>query len=214
VLALGVEDLGELADVELAGVGAGGGADPQPVAATDGQMGRQVAGDRPGDAAAGCAAAAGRAQHLPESLRVAQVVAGGGPVEPGDPGQRLAGGGGEAFLLVLCPAAGVAEDRGGILQSAGEFQELQVVGLGEPADLVEVVFAGDGDDGARRWSLDTDYRPPAFTGGLGAWTPPLPAVLTVGNVLVVAGAGGTVLMRGHADRTAGAVRRRVFYGAA
>lgn len=76
------------------------------------------------------------------------------------------------------------------------------------------VVAYSGASGARRWSLDTDYRPPAFTGGLGAWTPPLPAVLTARNVLAVAGAGGTVLMRGHADRTAGAVRRRVFYGAA
>jgi integrase len=55
-----MEDLGELADVYLAGVGAGGGAGPQPVAAADGQVRRQPAGDRPGNPAAGCAAAAGR----------------------------------------------------------------------------------------------------------------------------------------------------------
>jgi hypothetical protein len=74
--ALGVEDLGELADVELAGVGAGGGTDPEPVAAADGPEWRQVAGDRLGDAAAGGAAAAGWAPHLPESFGVAQVMAG------------------------------------------------------------------------------------------------------------------------------------------
>ncbi|MBV9448909.1 MAG: hypothetical protein JO345_23725 [Streptosporangiaceae bacterium] len=73
------------------------------------------------------------------------------------------------------------------------------------------VVAYSGASGARRWSLDTDYQPPAFPNG---FTPPLPAVLAPGNVLAVAGAGGTVLMRGQADRTSGAVVRRVFYGAA
>lgn len=77
------------------------------------------------------------------------------------------------------------------------------------------VVAYSGTSGARRWSLDTDYRPPAFTGGgSGAATPPLPAVLTPGTALEVAGAGGTVLVRQHANMTAGAVRRLVFYGAA
>ena len=47
VAALGVEDLRERADVELVGVGAGGGADPEPVAAADGQVRRQAAGDGP-----------------------------------------------------------------------------------------------------------------------------------------------------------------------
>ena len=69
--ALGAEDLGELADVELGGVGAGGGAGPQPVAAADGQVRWQVAGDRLGDAVAGGAAAAGRAQHPVEAFGVA-----------------------------------------------------------------------------------------------------------------------------------------------
>jgi hypothetical protein len=76
------------------------------------------------------------------------------------------------------------------------------------------VVAYAGTTGARRWSLNTDYQPPAFTGGFGAWTPPLPAVLTPRTALAVAGAGGTVLLREHANRTAGAVRRLVFYGAA
>jgi hypothetical protein len=50
--ALSVENLGELADVELVGVGAGGGADPEPVAAADGQVRRQVACDGLRDARA------------------------------------------------------------------------------------------------------------------------------------------------------------------
>jgi hypothetical protein len=75
------------------------------------------------------------------------------------------------------------------------------------------VVAYSGASGARRWSLGTDYRPPAFTGGFGTWTPPLPAVLTPRTALAVAGAGGTVIMRRHANLRAGAVRRLVFYGA-
>ena len=76
------------------------------------------------------------------------------------------------------------------------------------------VVAYSGTSGARRWSLNTDYRPPAFTGGFGAWTPPLPAVLTASKALAVAGGGGTVLVRKDANMRAGAVRRLVFYGAA
>ena len=76
------------------------------------------------------------------------------------------------------------------------------------------VVAYSGTSGVRRWSLNTDYRPPAFANGLGAFTPPLPAVLTPSKTLAVAGAGGTVLMRGHANLAVGAVQRRVFYGAA
>ena len=76
------------------------------------------------------------------------------------------------------------------------------------------VVAYSGTSGIRRWSLHTDYRPPAFTGGPIVWTPPLPAVLTPGNTLAVAGAGGTILVRRHADSASGAVRRLVFYGAA
>ena len=119
VAALRLEDLWERADVELGGVGAGGGAGPEPVAAADGLVrgqGRRWAGD----AAAGCAAAAGRTQQLAEPAGVAQVKAGVVPVEPGDPGQRLAGRGREAFLPVLFAAAGVESDRGGVVQGAGE----------------------------------------------------------------------------------------------
>src|SRR5215472_6306437 len=76
------------------------------------------------------------------------------------------------------------------------------------------VVAYSGISGVRRWSLDTDYRTPPFLVTAHAFTPPLPAVLTPGNTLAVAGAGGTVLMRAHANRAVGAVQRRVFYGAA
>ena len=76
------------------------------------------------------------------------------------------------------------------------------------------VVAYSGTGGIRRWSLNTDYRPPAFANGVSAFAPPLPAVLTPGKTLAVAGAGGTVLMRRHADMAVGAVQRRVFYGAA
>jgi hypothetical protein len=75
------------------------------------------------------------------------------------------------------------------------------------------VVAYSGTSGIRRWSLNTDYRAPASANGFGAFAPPLPAVLTPGKTLAVAGAGGTVLMRRHVDAAVGAVRRRVFYGA-
>ena len=77
------------------------------------------------------------------------------------------------------------------------------------------VIAYSGADGARRWSLSTDYRLTVFGARLEfAWRPPLPAVLTPDNALAVAGVGGTVLVRQHADLAAGSVRRLVFYGAA
>jgi hypothetical protein len=76
------------------------------------------------------------------------------------------------------------------------------------------VVAYSGTSGVRRWSLDTDYRPPAFTGNPGTWTPPLPAVLTPSKTLAIAGAGGTVLLRGHVNKAVAAVHRLVFYGAA
>jgi hypothetical protein len=52
------------------------------------------------------------------------------------------------------------------------------------------VVAYSGRSGVRRWSLSTDYRPPAFANGVGAFAPPLPAVLTPSKTLAVAGAGG------------------------
>jgi hypothetical protein len=75
------------------------------------------------------------------------------------------------------------------------------------------VVAYSGTSGVRRWSLDTDYRSPVVASPP-APTISLPAVLTPSTTLAVAGAGGTVLMRAHANRKAGAVRRLVFYGAA
>src|SRR5881275_734335 len=53
-----------------------------------------------------------------------------------------------------------------------------------------------------------------FANGLFAWIPPLPAALPARTTLAVAAAGGTVLIRRHANVTTGAVRRLVFYGAA
>jgi hypothetical protein len=76
------------------------------------------------------------------------------------------------------------------------------------------VVAYSGRSGTRRWSLETDYQPPGFANGFFAWTPPLPAVLTRRTTLAVAGAGGTVLLRRHANMTTGAARRLVFYGSA
>jgi len=49
---------------------------------------------------------------------------------------------------VLSAAAGVQDDRGGVVQSLGEFQQFQAVGVGEPADVVQVVLAADRDGGA------------------------------------------------------------------
>jgi hypothetical protein len=76
------------------------------------------------------------------------------------------------------------------------------------------VIAYSGASGVRRWSLDTDYRPSVFAHAATNATPALPAVLTPSGTLAVAGAGGTVLMRGHANLRVGSVRRLVFYGAA
>jgi len=75
------------------------------------------------------------------------------------------------------------------------------------------VVAYSGSSGVRRWSLDTDYRPPPALAHT-AFALPLPAVLTRSNALAVAGAGGTVLMRSNADLATGVVRRLVFYGPA
>jgi hypothetical protein len=71
-----------------------------------------------------------------------------------------------------------------------------------------VAYAGT--NGRQKWSFPTDYVQPAsaFT----EWTPPLPATLTPSNAVVVAGAGGTVLVRANADDATGSLTRRAFYG--
>lgn len=95
---LRVEYLGERADVELIGVGAGRGADPEPVAAADGQVRGQLGEDRFADPASCGTAPAGRAQASAEAPGVAAVVAGVGPAQSGDPGQGLVADRGEALL--------------------------------------------------------------------------------------------------------------------
>lgn len=76
------------------------------------------------------------------------------------------------------------------------------------------VVAYSGTSGKQEWSLGTDYHPPVFLAETHNFAPSLPAVLTPGKILAVAGAGGTVLMRGHVNLAAGSAQRRVFYGAA
>jgi hypothetical protein len=77
------------------------------------------------------------------------------------------------------------------------------------------VIAYSGASGARRWSVNTDFNLNVFGANLNvSWRPPLPAALTSANTLAVAGAGGTVLLREHADLAAGPVRRLAFYGTA
>ena len=54
---------------------------------------------------------------------------------------------------------------------------------------------------------------PQVKAGFG-FAAPLPAVLTPSATLAVAGAGGTILLRAHANQKTGPVRRIAFYGAA
>jgi hypothetical protein len=76
------------------------------------------------------------------------------------------------------------------------------------------VVAYSGSNGTRRWTLNTDWRQaPQASAGFG-FAAPLPAVLTPSATLAVAGAGGTILLRAHANLNAGSVRRIAFYGTA
>src|SRR3984957_1937442 len=75
------------------------------------------------------------------------------------------------------------------------------------------VVAYSGNTGAKRWSLATDYRTPAFIKKFD-FKPPLPAALTPSGTLAVAGAGGTILLRDHSNLKTGTVQRRAFYGLA
>jgi hypothetical protein len=56
----------------------------------------------------------------------------------------------QPLLLMLPGAVRVVKDRGGVIQRAGQFAELQVVGLSEPGDVVQEVLALDRGDGARQ----------------------------------------------------------------
>ena len=76
------------------------------------------------------------------------------------------------------------------------------------------VIAYSGTTGQPRWSLGTGYRPLPAPPRTLTFKAPLPAALTSGNVLALAGPGGTVLMRHQANSASGSVQRRVFYGAA
>jgi hypothetical protein len=67
-----------------------------------------------------------------------------------------------------------------------------------------------GADGAKKWSMPTDYTVPVGTEE--DWPPPIPATLVDDHHVAVAGAGGTVLIRSRVDRTTGFVRRVAFYG--
>ena len=73
------------------------------------------------------------------------------------------------------------------------------------------VVAYSGTNGAKRWSLNTDWRPSPRDPG---FIPPRPAVLTPSASLAVAGAGGTILMRSHANQAKAPASRLLFYGAA
>ena len=64
-------------------------------------------------------------------------------------------------------------------------------------------------DGTLLWQSDTDYMLPPS-----GWTPPLPVTLAPNGTLVVAGAGGTVLVRAAPDSPTGTARRVAFYGLA
>ena len=65
-----------------------------------------------------------------------------------------------------------------------------------------------GKNGALIWQLDSDYTLPASYG----WILPFQIVLTPGPSVVMAGAGGTVIVRGKPDQAAGHVTRLAFYG--
>ena len=65
-----------------------------------------------------------------------------------------------------------------------------------------------GKDGTLIWQLDSDYTyPPSYD-----WMLPFQIVLTPGPSVAMAGAGGTVIVRGKPDRPAGPVTRFAFYG--
>jgi hypothetical protein len=65
-----------------------------------------------------------------------------------------------------------------------------------------------GTNGALIWQLDSDYTlPPSY-----GWILPFQIVLTSGPSVAMAGAGGTMIVRGKPDQAAGHVSRIAFYG--
>jgi hypothetical protein len=65
-----------------------------------------------------------------------------------------------------------------------------------------------GKDGTLIWQLDSDYTfPPSYD-----WMLPFQIVLTPGPSVAMAGAGGTVIVRGKPDVAGGHVTRLAFYG--
>jgi hypothetical protein len=71
-----------------------------------------------------------------------------------------------------------------------------------------VAFAGA--DGAKKWTVPTDYTVPI--GAKTEWPPPIPASLLSDTKVAVAAAGGTILVRSHVDDADGRVHRIAFYG--
>lgn len=69
------------------------------------------------------------------------------------------------------------------------------------------IEARAGADGTLLWSLDTDYRLPPHD-----WVPSVNPALTRDGRAVIAGAGGTLLVRDSADAASGTVRRIAFFG--
>jgi len=68
--------------------------------------------------------------------------------------------------------------------------------------------AHSGNNGALIWQLDSDYTlPPSYD-----WTLPYQIVLASGPSVAMAGAGGTVIVRGKPDVAGGPVSRIAFYG--
>jgi len=73
------------------------------------------------------------------------------------------------------------------------------------------VEARNGADGEVKWMLDTDYSVPLGFPFSSFFTPAFGPVLTKSDVALPA-AGGTVLIRDHADLDKGKVTRMAFYG--
>jgi hypothetical protein len=81
-----------------------------------------------------------------------------------------------------------------------------IVPLKSGADDSFGVTANRGSDGSLIWQLASDYIQPSHD-----WTLPFQVTLTRGSV-VMAGAGGTVILRSNPDAATGTTSRLAFYG--